>query len=307
MACRTTGTYRVVDLPQRSAEARVRVEKELRDRGYKITNTSTVRGRVKITAVWLQSASRKPVPKKPPTSKKPAASKQPATPSAKRPAPSPISGRTLTAILHPRKTGTRVLLHTDKRGRLARVFAKSAPRDYKVAFGLNGKRLLWEAHAESGYRYAPGYGSALAIEAGARIGYRVIQFGGGIDRPAPQVSVGVAVGLGGGGSTTDKYGYALPSLTLSYLIRRTVEPIPGKEIPIGPEFSIDLHAVGLLGIHRASLEGQLVLRYSDIFGVYVGAGYQWLPTRGTTFTAGLYLSTLGAYVAALIVALAASN
>jgi len=292
-ACRTTGRYRSVDLPQIPQGARSRVVQELEAKGYRITSISTDRLRVTITAAKRRShrpPGKPPATKKPPAPKSPQATKKPLT-----------IGPTLTVVLSPHKTGTRLLIHTRRVQNYQSIFPKLKHRAYKVGFGLNGKRMLWEAYTTSGYRYAPGYGGSLAMAAGARLGYRVIRLGGGGDTPEPQVSVGLALGLGGGVSMADKGGYALPSLTLSYLIRRTVEPIDGTVIPLGPEFSLDLHAVGILSPRRTGLEGQLVLRYSDIIGVYVGAGYQWLPTRGATFTVGLYLSTVGIAMAALLI------
>lgn len=283
---------------------------ELEAKGYRITSISTDRLRVTITAAKRRS-HRPPI--KPPATKMPPA--PPKLPPTKKPPalPSPQAtkkpltrGPTLTVVLHPHKTGThktgtRLLIHTQSSQNYQSIFPKLKHRTYKVGFGLNGKRMLWEAYTTSGYRYAPGYGGSLAMAAGARLGYRVIRLGGGGDTPEPQVSIGLALGLGGGVSMADQSGYALPSLTLSYLIRRTVEPIDGTVIPLGPEFSLDLHAVGILSPRRTGLEGQLVLRYSDIIGVYVGAGYQWLPTRGATFTVGLYLSTVGIAMAALLI------
>ncbi len=307
-ACRTTGMYRSVDLPHSPHQARNRVVRELEAKGYRITSTTTDRRRVTITAAKRQSSwppAKPPATKKPPGPPSQPATKKPPGPPTQTATKKPlINGPTLTAVLSPHKTGTRLLLHSQSSQSFQLLFPKLKHRTYKVGFGLNGRRLLWEAYSASGYRYAPSYGGSLAVEAGARIGYRFIHLGGGDDTPEPQVSVGLALGLGGGVSGTDKGGYALPSLTLSYLIRRTVEPIGGTVIPLGPEFSLDLHAVGILSPRRAGLEGQLVLRYSDIIGVYVGAGYQWLPTRGATFTAGLYLSTVGIAMAALLGALA---
>lgn len=353
-ACRTTGTYRVVDLPEPPGQARRRVEAELERYGFEVQFAAATGRGVKLVAVRkMVSPQHRPPPqrlppprppvKAPPKKRSPANKKRidsgkkapadktpvdktPAdkTPADKTPAdkekpltlswparaaphgaPPPAKRRpALTVTLHPKKAGTRVLLHA-RDVCLQGLFRDQNPRDHKVGFGLNGPRLLWEAYAVTGYRYAPGYGHGVAMEAGARLGYRVLRLGGGTDRPEPGVELALAAGLGGGLSNTDKAGYAMPSLTLSYLIRRTLEPIPGKVIPVGPEFSIDLHAVALLGDRRRGLEGQLVFRYNDIGGLYVGAGYQWLPTRGATFTVGLYLSTIGAATAALIAALAA--
>ncbi|MDY0003155.1 MAG: hypothetical protein RBU30_17785 [Polyangia bacterium] len=229
-------------------------------------------------------------------------------PRAQPAASSPAARASFTALLSPRRDGTtRVLLHSSDRNTLDALFGAEKHQDYRPSFGLNGDRLLWELHGEIGYRYAPFYGNSLAIEAGARIGYRLIRLGGGELHPEPSASFGLAAGLGGGWSTKDEKGYAMPSLTLSYLIRRVAEPIPGHLIPVGHELSLDLHTVGLLGTDRRALEGQLVFRYSDMLGIYVGAGYQWLPTKGATFTVGLYLSTIGMALAALIGAIALSS
>jgi hypothetical protein len=307
--CRSVGAYRVVDLPHPPEVARARVEAELEAGGYRVISTANHRQSVQITAVKQRRAGQPRPPAKPPAKKRSAPTAQkPNTqkPNTQKPNTQKpnTKGPRITATLRPHGTGTRVLLAASNTCGVHPVFSKSSHRDYKVAFGLNGPKLLWEIHAGMGYRYAPGLRDNLTMEGGARIGYRFMELGGSEDRPEIGVGVGLSAGLGVGCSFGSERCYAMPSLTLSHLIRRTVEPIEGTVIPMGPEFSVDLHAVGLFNSRRTAVEGQLVVRYSDVIGLYVGAGYQWLPTRGATFTAGLYLSTLGVGLVALLSALA---
>jgi hypothetical protein len=153
-----------------------------------------------------------------------------------------------------------------------------------------------ELVAEAGVLRAPGTDGTWRTDASAGLTLPIITGGGGGIEPADRYRFGVRALAGIAVDGREAVAFH-PELGLSLDWQKTASPVPGRIIPQGRRYTVDLSVAALLDMGntagRRGVEAGLAVHVQPYGGLFVRVGHEWsdLEPAGRTITVGARLDT----------------